>query len=304
MNKLILLILALGVGTTGYAIWNVAARQSQADIQALGRQQRAVTKNLARAQETLTTLHSDVRNKQDQIRAAGRHADITPEMMAILNGDNKSEHLKGWAELRQELSLGWDASPDYVLVNKRALKDIWFNKLDRNGHLTSDSIQLLNLTSDEQTAMRAVLDQLRAGQWLNVKNTTPAGDSTIAAQLTLVPPDPEFQAAQSNAFTAGVTAAIGSERADLFLKDAWREFIGGLSVQQQSEVMTLRWVQTDGQPDLVCEVSGGGQNVSTMPVRYAHYPAFPLLKLFPHGGWQEMAQSMSFQLPASFNPGN
>lgn len=302
MNKLILLTLAIGAGTTGYALWNGAARQSRANLQVLVRQQQAATDDLARAQETLAALRREVRSKQDQLRAAGRHADVSPEIMAILNGDNKPGQLKGWAELRQELGLGWDASPDYVLVNKRALKDVWFNKLNLNGRLTSDSIQLLNLTSDEQTAMKAVLDQARAGQWLNVKNTTPAGDSAIAAQLTLTPPDPEFQAAQSNAFTAGITAAIGPERADLFLQDAWREFLNDLS-PQQAETMTLRWVQNDGQSDLNCEISSG-QNVSTSPVRYGNYPAFPILKLFPHGGWQEMAQSMNFQLPATFNPAN
>lgn len=304
MNRLILLFLALGTGTTGYAVWNGAARQSRANIQSLARQQLAATNDLACAQDTLAALRTEVRSKQDQLRAASRHADFSPEMMAILNGDNKRGQLKGWADLRQALSLGWDASPDYVLVNKQAIKDVWFNKLWSDGKLSSDSIQLLNLTSDEQTAVKAVFDQVRAaGQWLNVKNTTPVGDSAIAAQLTLVPPDPDFQTAQSNAFTAGITAAIGAERAELFLKDAWREFSNNLS-PQQPEVMTLRWVQNDGQPDLICEESSGGKNVSTMPVRYAHYPAFPLLKLFPHGGWQEMAQSMNFQLPPSFNPQN
>lgn len=302
MNKLIFLILAAGAGTSGYAVWNGAARQSRANIQALAQRQQAATSDLAHAQNTLVSLRAEVRSKQEQLRAAGRHANISPEMMAILNGDNKPGQRKGWAELRQELSLGWDASPDYVLVSKQAIKDVWFNKLNLNGRLTGDSIELLNLTPDEQVAMKVVLDRVRAGQWLNVKNTTPIGDSAIAAQLTLVPPDPEFQAAQSNTFTAGVTAAIGSERAELFLKDAWREYVNDLS-PQQTEVMTLRWVQTDGQPDLVCEVASG-QNVSTSPVRYGLYPAFPLLKLFPHGGWQEMAQSMNFQLPPSFKPGN
>lgn len=302
MNKLILLILAIGTGSGGYEVCNQAVRQSRVNIQAVARQCQAATNDLARAQVTLAALRTDVRSKQEQLRAAGRHANVSPEMMTILNVDNKPGQLKGWADLRQELSLGWDASPDYVLVSKRAIKEVWFNKLNLNGRLTSDSIQLLNLTSDEQAAMRAVLDQVRAGQWLNVKNTTPVGDSAIAAQLTIVPPDPEFQAAQSNAFTAGVSAAIGSDRAELFLKDAWREYVNNLS-PQQTEVMTLRWVQKDGQPDLVCEVSSG-QNISTMPVRYAVYPAFPVLKLYPRGGWQEMAQSMNFQLPPSFMPAN
>jgi hypothetical protein len=298
---LILLILAIGAGTAGYAVCHQAARQSRANIRALARQRETAANDLARAQDALAALRAEAQGKQDELRSAGRHPNISPEMMAILNGDNKPGQLKGWADLRQELSLGWDASPDYVLVSKQAIKDVWFNKLQYGGKLSSDSVQLLSLTSDEQAAVKAVLDRVRTGQWLNVKNTTPAGDGNIAAQLTLVPPDPEFQAGQSNTFTAGITEAIGPERAGLFLPDAWREFLSDLS-PQQAETMTLRWVQKDGRPDLNCEVSSG-QNVSTIPVRYGFYPAFPLLKLFS-GGWQEMAQSMNFRLPPNFKPEN
>lgn len=303
MNRFILLLLAIGAGTAGYSVYNQAARQSRSNIHTVARQVQVATNDLIRAEDARTALRAEVQGKQDQLRAVSYHGDITPEMMAILNGDNRPGQLKGWADLRQALSLGWDASPDYVLVRKQAIKGIWFNKLDMNGNLTDDSVQLLNLTPDEQTAVKAVLDQVRSGQWLNVKNTTPTGDGSIAAQLTLTPPDPEFQAAQSNAFTAGITAAIGSERAELFLGDAWREYSNDLS-PQQTDVLTLRWVQNDGQPDLICDETSGGKNILTMPVRYARYPAFPLLKLFPHGGWQEMAQSMNFQLPPSFNPEN
>lgn len=302
MNKLILLILAVGAGTTGYAVWSQATRQSRANIQALARQQQVATNDLARAQDTLAALRAEIQGKQDQLGVASRHANISPEMMAILNGDNKPGQLKGWADLRQELGIGWDASADYVLVSKQAIKDVSFNRLYYGGKLSGDSVELLNLTSDEQAAVKAVLNQARAGQWLNVKNTTPVGDSAIAAQLTLAPPDPGFQASESNAFTAGITAAIGPERAGLFLPGAWQEFLSDLS-PQQTEVMTLRWVQNGVQPDLICEVSGGQNVASTSPVRNGLYPAFPMLKLFP-GGWPEMAQSMNFQLPSNFMPKN
>src|SRR5260370_1368192 len=180
MTKLILLVLAIGAGTAGFAVCNQAAPQSQANNQGLPRHGHAPTNELGRAHDTLAALRAEVQHKQDELRSANRHANISPEMMAILNGDNKPGQLKGWADLRQELSPGWDASPDYVLVNKRALKDVWFNKLQYGGKLSSDSAQLLNLTSDEQAAVKAVLDRARTGQWLNVKNTTAAGDHPIS----------------------------------------------------------------------------------------------------------------------------
>jgi hypothetical protein len=58
----------------------------------------------------------------------------------------------------------------------------------------------------------------------------------------------------------------------------------------------------DGQPDLVCEIREGNQ-VSSDPVRYANYPNFPILELFP-GGWQAMAKAMNFDLPPPFFPAN
>jgi hypothetical protein len=302
MNKLILLVLAIGAGTTGYAVWNQAARQSQANLQELAQQGESASNDLARAQDSLAALRSEVHSKEDQLSAASRHGNISLEMMAVLNDLKTPKQSKGWAELRQELGLGWDASPDYVLVEKRALQYVWFNRLMGDGKLSGDSVELLNLTSQEQAAIKAVLDQARSGQWLNVKNTTPSGDSTIAAQLTLTPPDPEFEAGVSNTFTAGITAAIGPERAELFLQSAWWEFSNGLS-PRQAAVMTLRWVDKDGQPDLICEEASGGKITSTMPVRYATYPAFPVLKLYSYG-WEEMARSMNFQLPPSFKTGD
>ena len=90
-----------------------------------------------------------------------------------------------------------------------------------------------------------------------------------------------------------------SERADVFVRDAWRELVSDLA-PSETQTMTIRQTDVDGQPDLVCEVKQGA-DVSTMPVRYATYPNFPVMKLFP-GGWQAMAKTVGFELPPSFMP--
>lgn len=187
---------------------------------------------------------------------------------------------RAWAELRQQLGIGWNTSPDYVLVNKQAIRDVWFNKLHRDGMLSDDSVKLLSLSPEEQKAVRAALAAACEGQWLNVRSTPPGGD--IVAQYTITPPDPAFVAGQSNAFAADITAAMGAERASYFLHDAWRELMSG-AAPSEAKTMTIRQTNVDGQPDLVCEVTQGA-NISTMPVRYACYPYFPVLKLFPGGG--------------------
>jgi hypothetical protein len=131
---------------------------------------------------------------------------------------------------------------------------------------------------------------------LNIERTPPSGD--IVAQYTVSPPDPAFEQGQSNNFSADITAAIGADRASLFLPQAWQQFISDLA-PTVPETMTIRQTVVDGQPDLICEVTQGG-NVSSSPVRYAQYPAFPVLKLFV-GGWQALAQSEGIDLPPSFS---
>jgi hypothetical protein len=218
-------------------------------------------------------------------------------MLEILEGGKGAFSSKGWAELRQQLGIGWDSSPEYVLVNKQAIKEVWYNKLLYGGTLSDDSVSLLSLSPEEQTAVKAALTQAREGQWLNVKSASPGGD--IVAQLTIPPPDPEFEEAQSNAFSAAINLAIGSERAKLFLADAWLEFLSDVA-PSETEMMTIRQTEVDGQPDLVCEIMKGS-SVSTSPVRRGMYPDFPVFKLFP-GGWQTMAQAMNFNLPPRFMP--
>jgi hypothetical protein len=306
MSKLILLVLAITLGASGYGLWQGNVQQTRAETRRLAEQWRTATNDLAAGQAALAALQTETQARQERLRQARRHGNISPEMMAILNGSAKreqeQEQREGWADLRQALNLGWDASPDYVLVSKPAINDLWFNKLNFDGTLSHDSVELLNLTQEEQAALKDLLARLRAGPWLKAQDTT-GGDESVVARLTLDPPDPEFLAAQSNAFTAGIAAAIGPERASFFLKDAWREFSHDLAPSEPM-VMTLRQVQSpDGQPDLICEESNGDRITSSMPVRYAHYPAFPVLKLFP-GGWQAMAQAMNFELPPNFKQVN
>lgn len=299
MKKLLLILAGICLGSTGFTILRQDGARSNTTAASLVQVLQSATNDLSSAQENLSTLKDEVQAKQERLLQARQYPNISPELLKILEGQYGVAGSKGWAELRQQLGIGWNSSPDYVLVNKQAIKDVWYNKLYLDGRLSSDSVNLLGLSPEEKTSVKAALAQAREGQWLNVTSTSPGGD--IVAQLTITPPDSAFEAGQSNAFVTAINTAIGPERANLFVHDAWRELLSDLA-PSENETMTIRQTDVDGQPDLVCEIMQGS-NVSTTPVRYAMYPAFPVLKLFP-GGWQAMAQAMNFNLPQRFFPPN
>lgn len=299
MNRLLLASIAVCVGVAGFALFYHRAGKSSATAAMVVGRWRSATNDLGTTQEAASSLRQEIQEKRERLRQANRHPNLSPEMLELLEGTNSRGHAGAWAELRQQLGIGWHTSPDYVLVNKQAIRDVWFNKLNGDGRLSDDAAILLSLSPDEQKAVRAALAAAREGQWLNVTSTPPSRD--IVAQYTIAPPDPAFAAGQSNAFAANVTEAMGPERASFFLPSAWRELVSDLA-PSEAKTMTLRQTNVDGQPDLVCEVMQGA-NVSTMPVRYARYPNFPVMKLFP-GGWQAMAQAVGFELPPGFLPPN
>jgi hypothetical protein len=297
MKRLVLALMAVCMGVAGFALFYHRTGKFSAATAMVVEHLQSATNDLGATQEAVSLLRTEIRDKRDRLRQFNRYPNISPEMLEILEGNKSRGHARAWAELRQQLGIGWDTSPDYVLVNKQAIRDVWFNKLSYDGTLSDDSAKLLSLSPEEQKAVRAALAAARQGQWLNASSTPPGGD--IVAQYTIVPPDPAFVAGQSNAFVANITTAIGTERAGYFLHDAWRELTSDLA-PSEAKTMTLRQTNVDGQPDLICEVTQGAK-VSTMPVRYATYPNFPVMELFP-GGWQAMAQTVGFKLPPSFMP--
>lgn len=297
MNRLFLALIAVCVGVAGFALfYHRAGKSAVATVMVVERLQSAANQ-LGATQEVVSSLRAEIQEQRERLRQLNRHPNLSAEMLELLEGNKSRGQARAWAELRQQLGIGWDTSPDYVLVNKQAIRDVWFNKLNHDGRLSGDAVQLLSLSPDEQKAVRAALAAACEGQWLNVQSTPPSGN--IVAQYTIAPPDPAFAAGQSNAFAADITAAIGPERASYFLPDAWRELMSDLA-PSETKTMTIRQTDVDGQPDLVCEVTQGA-SVSTMPVRYARYPNFPVMKLFP-GGWQAMAQTVGFELPPNFLP--
>ncbi len=295
MNKILLILAAGCAGAAGFGAFHRAAEQTGTAATLREADWKAGRNRFVETQETVTVLRAEVLEKKNRLRQTLRHPEISPEMLLLLEGDTSNGHAAAWAELRQQLGIGWDSSAEYVLASKRVIKELDFPRLLSAARVTDTASEILALTPGEKSALRSVLEQVRQGQWLRVERREPGGD--IVAQYTVPLPDPAFEQSMSNNFAAGIVAAVGSERAELLATGAWREFKAGLA-PAEPETMTIRRAVVEGEPDLVCEMTRGS-NVSTDPVRYAHYPSSWFLTVFP-GGWKTLAQREGFDLPRRF----
>jgi hypothetical protein len=299
MNRPLLVFFAICAGALGFSQLRRAAEPIRAAGEAKDQRLELAANDAAKTRESAAALKGEVSNKRNRLRAAGRHPEISPALLQLLETDFARGDAAAWAELRQQLDIGWDSSPDYVLVSKRVLKGLQYKRLLSAERPSDMACDILALSPVEQSGIRSALDQARQAVWQTaVVRSEPGGD--IAAQYTVQPPDPVVQESVSNTFAAAVVGAVGPERADLLLPGvpgAWSELESGLW-PQETQTMTIRQTVVDGVPDLVWECTRG-DSVSTEPVRYGHLPSGWLGALFP-GGWQALAQREGFELPPSF----
>ncbi len=234
--------------------------------------------------------------KKQRLRETLPHANISPELLLLLTGDPGKARPSAWAELRQQLGLKWDSSPDYVLVSKQALRRLDYPRLLSGSRISETASDLLALSPEEQSALQLAFQQSQQGwQGPKVERTEPNGD--VVAQYSVSSTDAAFEQSLSNNFATGIARVVGPERADFLLPGAWREFRSQLG-PREAETMTIRRSVVDGEPDLVCEMKRGEQ-IPTQPVRYAHYPSRWFLTAFP-GGWKTLADREGFELPRNF----
>lgn len=293
MTKLALILLSSCIGVVGFSTLQRTAAHSRTATATTRLESHSVSNELAEMQQKIATGRAEVLEKKNSLLQAAPHGDFTAELLQLLEGGAGSP--VAWTELRQQLGIGWDSSADYVLVSKRVLKQLDYERLDSSARATDTACDLLALSPDEQSALGTILERARQGQWLRVERAEPAGD--VVAQYAVPAPDPAFLRSQSNLFVTEITGLLGPERAGLLLPDAWREFKSGLA-PAKAETMTIRRAVVDGAPDLIWEMQYGDQ-VATAPVRYAHYPSGWFLMVFP-GGWQTVADREGFELPEKF----
>jgi hypothetical protein len=297
MNKIITAILILGAGAAAFTTLHHTTGQAKAARDLQGSEWQEVTNRLAELQSAAAALRHEVVDKQSKLRHASLDSKLDPELLQLLNG--AKGHAAAWAALREQLGIGWNSSEDYVLVNKRVLKEIPFQRLIGGSHLSDEARALLAISPDEEAGIKQSVQDATDAAWLKVQRTEPSGN--VLAQYTIPAPDADFQQNVSNRFATEITAALGAERANMFLNSAWRELLSQLAPSASGDVtMTINRTATDGESKLTCEIRQGN-SVNIMDVQYGYYPSMWFLTLFP-GGWETLAKREGFQLPAGFRP--
>ena len=256
MTKPIFLFLSLCVGSIGFSALHRATKQIRTAARIRHEQWQAASNGLAATRAAMLAAQAEVLDKRNRLLQARRHPALSPELLLLLEKDGLTEHSAAWAELRQQLGIGWDTSPNYVLVRKRVLKQLNYPRLFGDNSRASDVTSgLLGLSPAEQSAIEAVLRGIRGERILTVQRAEPRGD--VVAQYTMPAVDLSSEQTLSNRFAAEITSVVGPERADFLLPDAWWELRSDLA-PPVANTMIIRKTLVDGEPDLICEMSDGG----------------------------------------------
>src|SRR5947207_765310 len=118
MNKLLLLLFAISAAGTGLIPLRRAAAEYRRTVAALEQESQAATNALAEIQNTLAALRAQLSGKKNRLQETGGHPKISPQLLRLLETDAAKAQPATWAELRQQLGIGWDCSTDFVLVRK------------------------------------------------------------------------------------------------------------------------------------------------------------------------------------------
>ena len=184
MNKLVSAALVLGAGVLALVLLWQRTEQARAAAVQRRTQWEAATNRLAATQAWLAALRREVAGQRDRLRFASATLGLTPALMqALLAGASNNAALVS-PELRQKLGLGWDASPEYVLVGKPIVKGLEYQRIISAAKATETARSLLALSSEEQAGLNEALERTRNAARVRIQRSEPQGD--IVAQYTAV----------------------------------------------------------------------------------------------------------------------
>ena len=227
MKKLLLAVLILGAGAIGSAVVHRQADQAQSKQTSLEAARAGTTNELAGLTATLASLRAEVAEKKKRLAQLSSNSKLDPELLQLIETGTGS--VATWSRLRDQLGIGWDSSAEYVLVSKRVLKQLSYQRIVSGRLATDTACSVLGISAAEQSGIRTALERVRTAESSQVQRTEPSGD--IVAQYTIRPPDSALELSMSNGFSSEITSTLGSERAALFAGDAWRELRRDLAPQ-------------------------------------------------------------------------
>jgi len=227
MNKFLLLFGFACAGAFGFSVFHRQALRAHSVALVTAQQSLVIKGELEQATARLVGLRTEVQGKKSRLADALPQSGLSPELVRLLEGKQLRVPASALAELRQQLGLGWDSSPDYVLVNKCVLNRLDYSRLDSGKRPSNTVCQMLALSPTEKSALTAAQQRARDDwQAPAVERSEPHGD--IVAQYAVRAPVADAEQSLSNRLAADIVGAVGTERAKLLLPAAWREFRNGL----------------------------------------------------------------------------
>ena len=151
MKKLLLALLIMGGGLLGLGTLRQSAERTAALIASNSAAWQEATNHLDELNRDAASLREEVADKQRRSKAVSLHPAISSELRKLLAGETGNP--AAWAELREQLGIGWNSSSDYVLVRKSVLKQFNLHPLDHEAPARA----VLAISPAEQTAINTAV---------------------------------------------------------------------------------------------------------------------------------------------------
>ena len=299
MKKLLLSLMILGAGAATFARLTLVVSQSHASAARDNLESRDLGARMKELGTSVAEFRAQIQAKRTRLSELSARNATAPGPAETPPGDSSEDERRLTpAQLRQRLGIRWDNSPAFVLVSKRALKEMYLRGIDDKGAFTPTACAILGLTSAERDTVEAALKRAASehADWAKtaVQRIEPAGD--IVADYRL-PANPDLGERIETEGEALLKETLGPDRAGLVRQYAgtWIFTHGNLG---QTPVRFTVHRHPDGrQPPLwsICEAGGTSGSSDVSP------GSFPDLfrGVFP-GGWRDLAQREGFALPEGF----
>ncbi|TAL03469.1 MAG: hypothetical protein EPO07_06125 [Verrucomicrobia bacterium] len=308
MKRAWLAILILATGTVVFCSLRGATADFRAEL--LNRQSawQTQTQQLAHLRIEREELVEKARAIREELASLPPASPALQLMQRILSrSDRHNLSAEETEQLLAEFGFNWNTTGDFLIVSKKSLNGISLEGM-KDDKMTAAARAVLAISPEERAVLETLTKQLGTEReaWVvaHAQREEPGGK--VLAKYSL-PVDAEFSQSLSNAFTSGIFATLGNERAELLREYSysWMQavgMLGGPAVRgiYESEPITLlveRYRAGDSW-NMNYTLKQAGNTMTTSVNPWQPFPeAFK--PLFPNG-WIDVAAREGFELPKEF----
>ncbi|HWQ92033.1 MAG TPA: hypothetical protein VN673_10205 [Clostridia bacterium] len=281
---------------------SVATRRARQQLRTEESIWRTLTQELAETQAEREALTAKV--DQLQIESRGVTAAVDPVLASfLLSKEGRPASPETQEKILAEFGRGRNSSAGYVLVSKAALRTTALRPLKPfpESHRLSEVVcSVLAITPEEQQSVEAAFAQTfeKTAAWAKANVQRDGPSENMLVRYTL-PADPEFERVSTEKLFSAINATLGKERGELMRGyfEHFRVYEDG-AMGNRTNILEIH--RTPGQSTLGYRSGWKWENSEAIntypePIAADKFPAC-FFFVFP-GGWQEVAQRESFDLP-------